>query len=138
MTKVKTYVGTDGKLHFVNSAGADSVLNFSSGKYNNIVSRAVSFGITRTSDNTNTYFSQVFNVSITDICPEYGRLSKDNIFFIIYEGQVIFTGPALSNMYISEYSYNPSTGIISLTAWDNNYWTSSRTYTMYCKVLVIY
>ncbi len=27
---MKTYVGTDGKLHFVNSAGADSVLNFSS------------------------------------------------------------------------------------------------------------
>ena len=30
MSKVKTYVGSDGKLHFVNSAGADSVLNFSS------------------------------------------------------------------------------------------------------------
>ena len=30
MTKVKTYVGTDGKLHFVNSAGADTALNFSS------------------------------------------------------------------------------------------------------------
>ena len=28
---MNTYVGTDGKLHFVNSAGADSVLNFSSG-----------------------------------------------------------------------------------------------------------
>ena len=27
---MKTYVGTDGKLHFVNSAGADTVLNFSS------------------------------------------------------------------------------------------------------------
>ncbi len=31
MTKVKTYVGTDGKLHFVNSAGADTALNFSKG-----------------------------------------------------------------------------------------------------------
>ena len=30
-SKIKTYVGTDGKLHFVNKAGADSVLNFSSG-----------------------------------------------------------------------------------------------------------
>ena len=29
--KIKTYVGTDGKLHFVNSAGADTALNFSSG-----------------------------------------------------------------------------------------------------------
>ncbi len=28
---MKTYVGTDGKLHFVNSAGADTALNFSSG-----------------------------------------------------------------------------------------------------------
>ena len=26
---MKTYVGTDGKLHFVNSAGADTALNFS-------------------------------------------------------------------------------------------------------------
>ena len=29
--KVNVYVGTDGKLHFVNASGADSVLNFSSG-----------------------------------------------------------------------------------------------------------
>ena len=32
VTNVKTYVGTDGKLHFVNSAGADTALNFSSNK----------------------------------------------------------------------------------------------------------
>ena len=30
-SKIKTYVGTDGKIHFVNSAGADTALNFSSG-----------------------------------------------------------------------------------------------------------
>ena len=30
VSKVKTYVGSDGKLHFVNSAGADTALNFSS------------------------------------------------------------------------------------------------------------
>ena len=30
-SKIKTYVGSDGKLHFVNKAGADTVLNFSSG-----------------------------------------------------------------------------------------------------------
>lgn len=30
LSKVNTYVGSDGKLHFVNSAGADTVLNFSS------------------------------------------------------------------------------------------------------------
>lgn len=29
LTKVKTYVGDDGKLHFIDSAGADSVLPFS-------------------------------------------------------------------------------------------------------------
>ena len=40
-SKIKTYVGSDGKLHFVNKAGADTVLNFSnkdisgiSGKWN--------------------------------------------------------------------------------------------------------
>lgn len=31
LTQVKTYVGEDGKLHFVDSAGADTVLNFSGG-----------------------------------------------------------------------------------------------------------
>lgn len=31
LARVNTYVGNDGKLHFTNSAGADSVLNFSSG-----------------------------------------------------------------------------------------------------------
>ena len=30
VSKVKTYVGTDGKLHFVNSVGADTALNFRS------------------------------------------------------------------------------------------------------------
>ena len=30
-SKIKTYVGTDGKLHFVDSAGADTALNFSKG-----------------------------------------------------------------------------------------------------------
>ena len=30
LSKVNVYVGTDGKLHFVNASGADSVLNFSS------------------------------------------------------------------------------------------------------------
>lgn len=29
LVQVKTYVGSDGKLHFVNASGADTVLNFS-------------------------------------------------------------------------------------------------------------
>jgi hypothetical protein len=33
VTKVKTYVGSDGKLHFVDASGADTVLPFSSSKY---------------------------------------------------------------------------------------------------------
>ena len=31
MSKINTYVGSDGKIHFTNSAGADSALPFSSG-----------------------------------------------------------------------------------------------------------
>ena len=31
-SQIKTYVGTDGKIHFTNSAGADTVLNFSVNK----------------------------------------------------------------------------------------------------------
>lgn len=32
VSKVRTYVGSDGKLHFVDASGADTVLNFSGGK----------------------------------------------------------------------------------------------------------
>ena len=36
-SKIKTYVGTDGLIHFTNKDGADSVLNFNKGKeYKNI------------------------------------------------------------------------------------------------------
>lgn len=31
LTQIKTYVGEDGKLHFINSAGADTVIPFNSG-----------------------------------------------------------------------------------------------------------
>lgn len=34
LTNVSVYVGNDGKLHFRNSAGADTALNFSHGNYN--------------------------------------------------------------------------------------------------------
>lgn len=33
LVKVRTYVGSDGKLHFVDASGADSVLPFSNSKY---------------------------------------------------------------------------------------------------------
>ena len=40
-SNINTYVGEDGKIHFTNSAGADSVLNFSSG----ITLKAQSFAV---------------------------------------------------------------------------------------------
>ena len=36
LDKVRTYVGSDGKLHFVNASGADTVLNFSSLKVSSL------------------------------------------------------------------------------------------------------
>jgi len=42
LDKVRTYVGTDGKIHFVNSAGADTVLNFNKGTSQGTVSVTVS------------------------------------------------------------------------------------------------
>ena len=38
LSQVRTYVGTDGKLHSVDGTGADTVLNFSSIKYANAYS----------------------------------------------------------------------------------------------------
>ena len=49
--KIKTYVGSDGKLHFVDSAGADTALNFSS---NNILDFS-NYGYVKTLSNGGNY-----------------------------------------------------------------------------------
>ena len=49
-TNVKTYVGSDGLLHFTDWTGADSVLNFSSGVSEGTFSLTVSGSASRTND----------------------------------------------------------------------------------------
>lgn len=46
LAKVKTYVGTDGKLHFINSAGADTVLPFNRGATVVYLGTGYSFNVT--------------------------------------------------------------------------------------------
>lgn len=56
INKVKTYVGSDGKLHFTDASGADSVLPFSSGlsKAYSSTSKTSSKSYTITADGTYT------------------------------------------------------------------------------------
>lgn len=102
-----------------------------------VVSKAFSLSVSGTSNNTTTYFSETYSISITDICPNYEKLTKENIYFALNEGTTVLTGPAYSAMYISNYSYEPSTGIVTVTVYANNFWTSARTYTLYGNLLVV-
>lgn len=89
LTKVKTYVGSDGKLHFVDAKGADSVLPFSgSNKYIDS-SIQVRGGMNETTTNdysvvvpsnvkTCTIFSSVF-AFVTDGYPATIQIYKNGI-----------------------------------------------------------
>lgn len=123
---VKTYVGADGKLHFVDSEGADSVLPFSNVKnrtykcrhyYASNVSGTASDTLTLTMSGSGTFVCMVQtqsdygagthtcqatinNVAVN--CPQIGQTSNYNTkaFLVICDftnGQVIKVTPTLNN-----------------------------------------
>ena len=59
--KIKTYVGSDGKIHFVDSAGADTALNFSSGGVVNSVT-GISEGYTGSSISTTVTNGKIYMI----------------------------------------------------------------------------
>lgn len=78
MSKIKVYVHSDGKLHFVNSWGADTALNFSSGPKaasgqlitNTLeIMQSVSCGFKPTKvllHNTNRYSTYIYDTRLPD------------------------------------------------------------------------
>ena len=101
---MKTYVGTDGKLHFVNSAGADTALNFSSG-FSNIRKENMKV-LTTYSSGSSSYFTCEFD--FTKKAVFYGRMQYNN---------------QARRLYILA-SYDPDTGVI--TAIDSDCGNASK------------
>lgn len=115
LTQIKTYVGSDGKLHFTDVSGADTVLNFSK--------KCISLGI----------FSSSQNVDIKSKISDWQNLSVQN-FRILQSPNSITSmtgGDDSTNTMVSKaiyypgaLSYNNGAGILTITlprVW-HSYW----------------
>lgn len=111
-------MGTDGKLHFTNSAGADTVLNFSSGK--KIIScGTIAFNVRST---------QTLNIStvLTNNGVSVNSVTKSNIFF-----QPVGTGTNKASGIGTDagtwgFDYSYSNGVVSATVGDVAYEAAFR------------
>ena len=101
-SKIKTYVGSDGKLHFVDSAGADSVLNFSA-----------SGGTCYLLGTFGTNVTKTFNVSSIE---GFGSFTTNNFLLGVTTVKTYLTGPRLSASKNITKSYNATTGILTVTS----------------------
>lgn len=105
MNQINTYVDEEGKLHFVNFAGADTVLNFS-----NISDLGILSALTQSNVSSR---DSTFDLSIY---PNYKAITKDNIIFMPLEwtnygatdvSMLGFQYPLIKN-------YNETTGIVTI------------------------
>ncbi len=93
---MKTYVGTDGKLHFVNSAGADTALNFSSGlskaKYE-ILFDGISTQIGNWSSTNSTSYTMSASgkIYLSGYCLNTGSMGGNCLFKVYKNNTVIKT-----------------------------------------------
>lgn len=67
LTRVNVYVGGDGKMHFVNSGGADSVLNFNKGKLYTITGIAKGWS------------GATFSADLKTVCDNWADVKEENI-----------------------------------------------------------
>ena len=106
--KIKTYVGSDGKLHFVDSAGADTALNFSKGTN--------SIKVCDISDNSTT------TIDIKSLLPSnYSKLTASNFYsknlvIMFWAWEVgSFAGKSTTASFGATFSYNNTTGVLTIT-----------------------
>ena len=64
---MNVYVGGDGKMHFVNSGGADSVLNFNKGKLYTITGIAKGWS------------GATFSADLKTVCDNWADVKEENI-----------------------------------------------------------
>ena len=107
MNQIEVYVGEDGKLHFKNSAGADTVINFSSSQILGTLS-PVSYSQNGAAQ------QRTWQYDIASKYNEYKNITIDNII-----AQVMTACGGANNNYPQgiTYSYNSSNGRLSLTAY---------------------
>lgn len=103
LNKVKTYVGSDGKLHFTDASGADSVLPFTNVKWNEATYTA---SATYREDNNN--YKVVYKTNIT------GKTLFEDLFFQVVAHTSCGDG---TEVIISSYSYDPNTGNLTIVGW---------------------
>ena len=103
--RINVYVGGDGKLHFVNKAGADSVLNFSSSQMLGTLS-PVSYSQNGAAQ------QRTWQYDIASKYGGYNNITIDNIIAQIMTA----CGGAVSGPIGISYAYAPSNGRLSLTA----------------------
>lgn len=105
MNQIEVYVGSDGKMHFKNSAGADTVINFSSSQILGKLS-PVSYSQNGAAQR------RTWQYDIASKYNEYNNITIDNIIAQIMTA----CGGAVSGPIGISYAYNPSNGRLSLTA----------------------
>lgn len=94
---IKVYVGTDGKLHFVDSAGADTVLNFSN---SNIVQGLTSLRATGVSSDS--FTAQIGKTYLV----AHARIGSNGTYSYIASGASVIwqSGAASSSQYSGTYA----------------------------------
>lgn len=114
ISKIKTYVGSDGKLHFVDSAGADSVLPF---KSNNLVTGKA------TSNNYKVNFGKDKQIQGFVIMASLDGLTTNATYIRSFNASKVLYGVHgyAGAMYdLSKVmSYNSATGVVTLTDLNN-------------------
>lgn len=90
MELIKTYVGEDGKLHFIDSTGADSVLPFN-GKRMLTVNLRCTAAVNGSYGNGTWVFTINTDGTVTTSCPNFGNGNAN-----IYGLTVSYIGASLS------------------------------------------
>ena len=135
-SKIKTYVGSDGKIHFINKAGADTALNFSKGG-----TELVYVGTTGSTINVTSVISDYQSKTVDDFIVEMNNCATnfyDNLgdmkIWVRNETDVSASGGATFSK-----SYNSSTGILTVSPSSviarnsKSYGITYFVYKVYCK-----
>lgn len=125
ITNIRTYVGSDSKLHFRDATGADSVLPFNSAP---------------TIIKLRTGITNATTIDCKSLIPNYTQATNNN-FVLISQGASLYIAGGLGGDDIHSLGasigkfYNASTGILSITGvfagWNNNWVTVCSTLTAY-------
>ena len=119
MSKVNVYVGDDGTLHFVNGSGADTVIPFSNTSIPELIASSIASHTART-----------FDVSSR---PLHLKYTTDN-FYLVAKGLGYGRSSELNN--VLDKSYNPDTGILSVTKAVNHYSATDGFWIIYDVYLI--